>query len=65
LRYLDEEDAQHSAYDNLTSRTQDAAILFDALEFRAARRTKFALRIALQMAVFSSASDGDRNFQRD
>jgi hypothetical protein len=40
--------ARSGAYDNSESGTQDAAILFDALEDSAAHRLNFALREALK-----------------
>jgi hypothetical protein len=45
LRPIDADRLCHFAYDNREFGTQDAAILFDALELMAARRTKFALRL--------------------
>jgi hypothetical protein len=39
------------AYDNSISRTQDAVILFDALEDSAARRLNFALRLGLKPGI--------------
>jgi hypothetical protein len=39
---------RHSAYDNPGFRTQDAAILVDALELVAAHRPNFTLRIGLK-----------------